>query len=425
MPTATIEPGRISVIATGLVEWDYQKGRTTRDNRLRYDGMVFQPGQHAHVERKDARALARKGQIQIIEDLPAVDWYGAPGRILLREPGHAVPFATTPSDGSLRIVQGTAYDAGNACYRFHTSVNEYLPHTSAFVRYITRNNNPFDCPTQYNGTKDPATVRALLLSADVVHCHIDPRLTRQVGMPRRPRKGQVIIRHYHGTQFNGQGVQEADADQVPMLSATSDDIDGFVLVGARLTLCALRPGRIQWLPITVPVDRYAAMVMPRVPGGPFRIAHSPTWSAIKGTKEFLRACARLNKRGVAVEPVLIKRLSHANALALKATADACFDSFALGIQGSGLEAAAMGQPVIAGDAKVADLYREHVGHVPYTFAGDEAQLEAAIERLALDHAFRAAEAERVNQYVRAYHDYPVVARRYADILAAAGARRLD
>lgn len=424
MTATTLESGRVDVIAVGLVEQD-RFGKATKDNRLRYDGMVYMPGQRLSVPAREARGMVRKHQAQVIADLPAVSWWDAPGRLLQCESGNAVPFATTDT-GALRIAQGTGYDPGNAAYRFHTALNEHTPHASAFVRFINRHNNPFACPTQYDATRDPATARALLLSADVVHCHINQTLTQNLGLPRRPRAGQVIVRHYHGTQFNGQGEQRPDDDQMPRLCATTDDLDGYVLVGARLTLCALRPGRIHWLPITVPVARYAAMAATRPPreGRPFRIAHSPTRSAIKGTQAFKDACKRLNKRGIAVEPVLIEKKTHAQALALKATADACFDAFALGIQGSGLEAAAMGQPVIAGDATVADLYRAEMGAVPYTFA-DAATLEATIERLATDAAYYDAEATRVGAYVRAVHDYPAVSARYGAILADAGARRLD
>jgi hypothetical protein len=339
------------------------------------------------------------------------------------EPGDAQVRASAPSSGALKIVQGTGYDPGNAAYRFHTALNECTPHASAFVRYLTRNNNPFRCPTQYNATVDPAMTRALLLDADVVHCHIDWILPQNVGLSHRPRPGQLLVKHYHGTQFSG-AKPVAASRQVPMQHAEDDDAYAAVLVGARLTICALRPGRIQWLPITVPVARYAAMVPVTArdrpwPRRPFRVAHSPTKASIKGTREFVNAIKRLQAKGLSIEAVMIERKSHAEALKLKATADACFDSFALGIQGSGLEAAAMGQPVIAGDADVAALYEKEFGTVPYTFAPSLATLERALERFATDHAFYEAERQRVGQYVLEVHDYAAVATRYDAILATA------
>lgn len=424
-PRHTVVPGpgvqlsetrrSIEVIATGLVE------RDGTDNLTRYRGVKYVPGQRFFIDPVDAPALLKNKQVQIIEELPRVAWWNAPGRLLLCEPGEAKPFASERTPGALKVVQGTGYDPGNAAYRFHTAVNEHTPHCSAFVRYMTRHNNPFKCPTQYNATTDPALTRALLLDADVLHCHIDWILPVNVGLGVRPKPGQIVIRHYHGTQFNG-GKPVATQKQVPRLNAEQDDAVAAVLVGARLQVCALRPGRIQWLPITVPVDRYAAMVPCHEkpwPRRPFRVAHSPTKASIKGTREFTQVVKRLQQKGIAIEPVMIERKSHTDALKLKATADACFDSFALGIQGSGLEAAAMGQPVIAGDPHVRELYEKEFGAVPYTYAPTWSQLETALERLATDQAYYESERARVMQYVREVHDYPAVAARYSRILAEA------
>jgi hypothetical protein len=399
------------VIATGLAP-DF----------TRYHGVVYVPGQQFLMDPIDAPEYIEADKVQLVDELPTPDWWGKAGRVLLTEPGEAQPYSMEPVEGSLLIVQGTGYDPGNAVYRLHSAFNEHTKHAIALVRYVTLHNNPFACPTQHNATTDPAMVRGLLMSANVLHAHIDHLLTRGVGLPNRPKPGQLSIRHYHGTQFDHQGRRLPDVRQVPRLNAEVDDASFTTLVGARLQLCALRPGRIHWLPITVPVARYAAMVAPCPPrslSSPFRVSHSPTKSILKGTRDFLMVCRRLRARGVPIEPVMIERKHHSAALALKATAHACFDSFALGIQGSGLEAAAMGQPVVAGDPDNAELYRRELGEVPYTYAPTWQTLEQQLERLAMDPAFYASEAERVGRYVREVHDYPAVARRYESILAKA------
>ena len=79
----------------------------------------------------------------------------------------------------------------------------------------------------------------------------------------------------------------------------------------------------------------------------------------------------------------------------------------------------MGLPVVAGDADVAALYKQHVGEVPYTVALDELQLQRQLERLAVDAEYRASEAARIHAYVRATHDYAAVGARYEAMLAAA------
>jgi len=117
---------------------------------------------------------------------------------------------------------------------------------------------------------------------------------------------------------------------------------------------------------------------------------------------------------------MISGQHHDAALRMKADADLTFDSFWLGIQGSGLEAAAMGQMVVAGDASVKELYEtSEVGHCPYTFAADRKQLTEVIERAVTDPQWRAGEAKRVGKYVERFHSYAAVARRYERIIADA------
>jgi glycosyltransferase involved in cell wall biosynthesis len=371
-------------------------------------------------------------------ELQALTWdfWGAEGRILAAEPCDAHTHSDAPSEGALRIVQGCGYDPGNAAYRFHTAVNETTKHASAFVRF--GHTNPFCDIRQIDGDTRKQDARGAVYTADVIHAHVDYLLQLKTGFKWRARPEQLSIRHYHGTRW-----QQPIEKQWPRLNMLEDDIANVVLVGARLTLCEVRPSRMQWLPIAVPVKRYRAMVPKERRPGPFRIAHSPTRADYKGTIPFLEACERLNKRGVKVKPVLIgmreewvetkkgktitrervlenERRTHGKALAMKADCDAVFDSFWLGMQGSGLEGASMGLPVIAGDPDVAALYRQsEVGMVPYTYANDGASLEQTIEQLVMDHAFYEREAKRVAAYTMKYHDYAAVAKRYEGIIAKA------
>jgi hypothetical protein len=153
--------------------------------------------------------------------------------------------------------------------------------------------------------------------------------------------------------------------------------------------------------------------------GIVRVAHSPTNWRIKGSLALQHAVLDLQAKGVPIELVEITNVPHATALAMKATCDITFDSFWLGIQGSGLEGAAMGQAVVAGDPEVkAEYESSEVGYCPYTYAKDFEEVKPVLERLVLDPAYRAAEAERVNRYVREWHDYPVVGQRYWAIVDA-------
>jgi hypothetical protein len=231
--TASLQPGRVEVIATGLVYLD-RKGRQKKDNRLRYDGATFIAGQRLTVSRSDVAPLARKQQLQVVADLPAVNFW-ADDRLLRVEPGPMQAMANGPCAGALKIVAGCGFDPGGAAYRFHNALTEHTPHGTAFIRYLTRHNNPYSWPTQINAGDNISRARALILEADVVHCHIDSVLTQNAGLSARPRNGQIVVRHYHGTQFDGAGNQRPVVDQVPVRSAAADDLVGYVLVGARLT----------------------------------------------------------------------------------------------------------------------------------------------------------------------------------------------
>src|ERR1019366_9515060 len=80
-----------------------------------------------------------------------------------------------------------------------------------------------------------------------------------------------------------------------------------------------------------------------------RICHTPTNDRVKGTVSLDCILPDLMDKGWPIEYVKIINTKHQGCLRIKASCDITFDSYWLGIQGSGLEAAAMGQPVIAGD----------------------------------------------------------------------------
>lgn len=386
---------------------------------------VFRPGSsRRRRERLQELEAQRKATAHAIKDkareLPTIipwDFWAAEGRILAAEPCEARPLYDSVTAGALKIVQGCGYDPGNAAYRMQTAVNEYTKHGSVFIRF--GHSNPFCDLRQVDGRDGHHGVcphaRSLVWHADVIHSHVDYLLQAKAGFKWRARADQLVIRHYHGTRWNTPAEK-----QWPRLNMLEDDLANVVLLGARLTLCAVRPSRMQWMPIAVPVARYRRMVPKVRKPGPFRIAHSPTRSDYKGTKELLAAVDTLRGRGLKIDLIMIERQKHGDALRMKADADLTFDSFWLGIQGSGLEASAMGQMVVAGDASVRELYiNSEVGLCPYTFAGDRKELTDVLERAVTDKKWFKSEAKRSGQYVQKFHDYAAVAKRYEGIIAKA------
>lgn len=388
----------------------------------KHNGVLYYPGQQYTID--DPAEVARQVTREAIYVPPParVRWWDVPGRVLSPFAGDAERVAySTQTLGALRIVQGVGYDPGSSAYRLHSALGAHSKHASAFVRFA--DSNPHCTLRQYDGERDAHAVRGLLHTADVIHCHVSYLLINNTGM--QPRPEQTLVMHYHGSRPDGEALcaERMPGSGMPLLEW--DVTRGAHVVGARLTLVheirdvAERLGLPvfpAWLPITVDVARYRSLRPAIRRPGPFRIAHSPTERSFKGTDVFRRVCARLEAAGLQIEPVLIERRSHGDALAVKADCDAVFDSFWLGMQGSGLEGAAMGLPVIAGDPDAAREHRALCGQVPWTYANGESSLSEAIERLATDPAFCAAESARVGEFVHAYHDYPAVARRYETLL---------
>lgn len=316
-----------------------------------------------------------------------------------------VPQSDVATEGreSLRILQTTTYDAGLVGYRFHTALNTTTPNTSAFAAMGEK--AAFGAPSQYDLTRDTFRLERLASEADVLHCHLDYTGLALLAPNGHPR----VVIHHHGTMFRNhpQVYGAMDRDMAKLRLVSNMELLQYEDIG----------GPLHWLPNPVPVARYRRLRQSVwSPHAPFRVAHSPSKRALKGTDAFLRACDTLKAMGLNIEPVLIEGRSHADALRMKATSDACFDSFWLGIQCSGIEAAAMGMPVIAGDPDCRREYLSRLGLIPYTWANDEAGLVEALEQLATDPAYAASEASRVQRYVIEYHDDANVAIRYLDLL---------
>lgn len=307
----------------------------------------------------------------------------------------------------LRVLQLGMIDPGIVIARLHSAINTTTPHTSLMATHRDEWTEP---PRQLSIRKSGSMVRKAAESADVLHLHLNYETLRRIAVDRKKHRKHIVI-HHHGTLFRRlhEAFAKMDAERATLRIVSNLEL--------------LQYGdNLHYLPNPVPFAMYRTFGDARRPAwkhGALRIAHSPTKRANKGTEAFLAACGRISAKGLAIEPVLIERLPWPAALALKATCHATFDSFWLGLQCSGLEAAAMGQPVIAGDLDCQREYRQRHGFVPYTFAADGPMLELAIERMATDEEFYHCEALRVGSFVREHHDYAAVADTYLEMLDGA------
>jgi hypothetical protein len=364
------------------------------------------------------RAAGRRGltDASLVADDATIDalWHSG-GRVLSPDgvPSHYAP--ARPARRALRVLNLTQYDPGSAAYRYHSAANTVPSVVSAFARW--GHANPHCHLRQWDGDLHRRTVELLAMTADVIHVHMDYRaLWHDLKYVHAPHQRIAIT--YHGSVLPGDTRRQ-------FVHTDSDARVNAIRFGARPYHA--RFGIEHYLPIPMPVADYAALAAERElwaglrSGRKFRIAHSPTRREIKGSHDFESAVQYLiDHEGLPIEPVMIEGRDHGDALRLKATCDATFDSFWLGMQGSGLEAAAMGQAVIAGDADAAaEAAALNAGAVPWTFAADRPALVSALRALVCDPAHYRAEAERVGRYVALTHDYRAVGARYAHILTEA------
>lgn len=330
----------------------------------------------------------------------------AAGRILSP---NMVPSLYKPAPyhrNALKVLQLTSYDPGSSVYRYHSAANTHGAIVSAFVRY--GHSNPHCDLRQWDMEIDEQSIRVLMATADVIHSHMDYYVLRNI---LRGSTGHwKNARTYHGSvdpsNPNGSIYVNKDNEDTKM---------GSIVFGARPY--HHRFGVPHWLPIPMPVTDYQALREGYKRGTTLRVCHSPTMRKIKGTNDIIAAVDYLKMHeGYDIELVLIENMAHGEALRVKATCDVVFDSFWLGMQGSGLEGAAMGMPVLAGDPDAQkDLLKLGID-VPWTIANDGEMLRDQLRRLASDAKFYQAEAQRVHTYVTTYHDYPVVGAKYAKIL---------
>ncbi len=314
---------------------------------------------------------------------------------------------------ALRIVHLTQYDPGNVVYRLHSAINATTPHSSIYARVIQKDdendNNPYDTPYQYDLSKDRDLLRIAVREADVVHCHLGYYGLHTLGVARA---GRPLVIHHHGTMYRN----------APELRNTQDANEGAGLRLVSNVEMLHYADDLVFLPNPVPATQYKRMreglddagKWPE--SGSFRVAHAPSKRHLKGTEDFIAVCESLRDAGLPIEPVLIEGVDHETSLEIKATCDACFDSFWLGMQCSGIEAAAMGMPVLAGDERCRDEVNRLFGYVPWTYAPDRDALQYWLRRLMTDPIVYEEEAKRVTDHVRQHHDVAAVTMKYFDLL---------
>jgi hypothetical protein len=281
-------------------------------------------------------------------------------------------------------------------------------HTEWEARFVHRHHNYIGYETDIYwepGAPKPDGLDELFREADVVH--IMERWTAVQHFTDWLDK--PLVMHHHGTEFR--------VDNTRALLRETKEFRAVPIVST-IDLTLIDP-EAEWLPNPCDID---AMVqhrtLPTHARTSLRVAHSPTNRALKGTEFFLSVA---DQSPFSVD--LIEGVPWSTGLARKGQADIVYDQFHIGYALSGIEAMAMGIPVIGGvqDPRIIELMMKTFGYLPFLLA-DEGSLRERLMDLC-DHTLRAAYSHLGTHHVRIWHDEYLVANRLVKIYERAMACR--
>lgn len=258
--------------------------------------------------------------------------------------------------------------------------------------------------TRGNPEQD-ALVQALWSNADIVQIMERPEAAGWL----RPRRRFVV---YHlGTWYRrdpeGVGAQCRAIDATEMV-----DMHDLMRFGVR-----------EWLPDVIdPVPLEQLRARTYQPSERIRIAHAPTNRAIKSTAIIEATVARLAER-YPIDFDLIERVSNAECLARKASADIFIDELTLGYGLNALECWSMGVPVVSGIANPeteARMRADFGGGLPFLDATADS-LEETVAALLSDRNLREDWGALGRAHVERFHAPAAVIAKAIDIYTRAGA----
>jgi hypothetical protein len=232
------------------------------------------------------------------------------------------------------------------------------------VRHVARLRKFYDYPTDAEWSERANLIRW----ADVIHVMEIP-----------VDYGKPTLVHHHGSHYRTNGGP-------PGICSTLD----LELAGAGT-----------WIPS--PIDLDSIQSAPRKNAVP-TIAHAPTNRALKSTAAFEAAMDRLGDRA---QRLIIEGVSNAECLRLKATADIYFDQTAYGYGVNGIEAMALGIPVVAGAQPDTLAEMERRFPIPF-YTSSEDTLYYDLLDLVSSQVRRDYWGSMGLEHVRRFHDERVV-----------------
>lgn len=289
-------------------------------------------------------------------------------------------------------------------------------HGGVAIRAVTRSSHSFKhLPIDVLYANNGGAIRRLWAEADVIHLN-----NRTMGFDLFSDAGaKPVLLHHHGAAFR--------TNPAPLLARAARE--GWTQAASTIDLAEIAPDVITWLPTAFDLDALAALrQMHRRPDdGVIRISHAPTMRTLKSTEALIDAVIALQDEGLAVELDLIERVTWAECLRRKATADIYFDQLYLGYGCNAIEAWGMGLPVIAGvdpdraaevnhpiPASTHDRMLREWGSIPF-YETTEATLLGTLRELVKSAELRADYALRGMEHVARFHGQLPALERLLDV----------
>lgn len=244
-------------------------------------------------------------------------------------------------------------------------------------------------------------VNQLYDEADLVHISEYPWALDGGSAPKIWNKRRLpTVLHQHGVPFRTSPQRFLDIARR----------EGYTQVVSTVDL--LTADDLTWLPSPVDILRLQGLRKEHYPNdGVLRIGQAPTNRVAKNTHEFIEICKDL-QRTHGIEYNVFESMSWEKSLASKARMDIWFDQLTYGYGSNGIEAAAMGIPVVSGFASPLHYsrYVELVGAVPF-YPATLGTLRDVLQHLVEDVQQRVATGQHCFNVVQNVHGEREVVKR--------------
>lgn len=291
-------------------------------------------------------------------------------------------------DGILRALAVGNSDPAGVVARFQQAAAKT---DNLRIRSAHRTSAYFEFPGDIEWTqRTEQEIRRLANEADVIHLNNSAMAVRKLRIKPKP-----MLLHHHGSMFRGNPERMLQVAQHHRMVQAVSTVD---------LLQHAEDGVLHWLPTAYDIDALQALRNERRDADTVRVVHCPTNRALKGTDAFLAAVDDLTAEGLPIEVVMVEGQTHAEAMAVKATADVVFDQVTLGYGCNSVEAWGMGIPVISGgEPWTIDKMRKLWGTTPF-YSATRKTLKQKLRAMVLSRELRAEYAQRGLEHVRKYHD---------------------